>query len=120
MAASPNPSRRNLEPSVTLPREANVGSPLKGDFERMARRRFQDPKPVKRGDWWVIQVRLDDFKGGSLHRKKTRVRIAPASMGEREVRKVVHEYLRPLNQNLNVIGSATNFNHYVNTVYRPT
>jgi len=37
--------------------EANTGNPLRGDFERMARRRFQDPKPRRRGDWWTIQVR---------------------------------------------------------------
>ncbi len=29
---------------IVLP-EANTGNPLKGDFERMARRRFQDPTP---------------------------------------------------------------------------
>jgi hypothetical protein len=30
--------------------EANLGGPSKGDFESMARRRFQDPKPRRRGN----------------------------------------------------------------------
>ena len=46
--------------------EANTGNPLKGDFERMARRRFQDPTPQRRGDWWVIQVRQDVFVDGTI------------------------------------------------------
>ena len=44
--------------------EANTGNPLRGDFERMARRRFQDPKPRRRGDWWIIQVRQDVVVNG--------------------------------------------------------
>jgi hypothetical protein len=46
-------------------------------YEAMARRRFQDPRPKRRGKWWTIQVRRDQFVGGQLQRKKTRVRIAP-------------------------------------------
>jgi hypothetical protein len=34
--------------------EANSGLPLKGDFERMARRRYQSPKPTRRGEWWTV------------------------------------------------------------------
>jgi len=32
-----------------VPQEANTDAPLKGDFERMARRRFQNPKPFGEG-----------------------------------------------------------------------
>jgi hypothetical protein len=32
--------------------EANSSLPLKGDYERMARRRFQKPKPFREGAWW--------------------------------------------------------------------
>lgn len=32
--------------------EANLGGPSRGDFESMARRRFQDPRPRRRGKWW--------------------------------------------------------------------
>jgi len=62
--------------------EANLGRPSKGDFESMARRRFQDPRPQRRGKWWTIQVRRDDFVAGQLERRKTRVRIAPATVSE--------------------------------------
>jgi len=40
-------------------------------------------------------------------------------MSAREVQKVADEYLRPLNQGLESLGSATNFQHYVDTTYRP-
>jgi len=40
-------------------------------------------------------------------------------MLEREVLKIVAEYLRPLNQGLESTGSATNFNHYVEDTYKP-
>ena len=40
-------------------------------------------------------------------------------MSTREVGKVADEYLRPLNQGLESIGSATNFTTYVNDTYIP-
>jgi len=85
----------------------------------MARRRFQDPTPRRRGEWWTIQVRRDDFTGGKRKRTKTRVRIAPATVPEREARKIAAEFLRPLNQGLESIGSATNFAVYVEKTYIP-
>ena len=97
--------------------EANTGNPLRGDFERMARRRFQDPTPRRRGDWWTIQVRQDVSVGGKTKRSNKRVRLAPATMSEREVRKIAAEYLRPLNQGMQGIGSATTFAHYVEHTY---
>lgn len=103
---------------VTIRAEANTGNPLKGDFERMARRRFQNPKPRRRGEWWIIQVRHDGVVNGKAKRSNRRVRLAPVSMSEREVRKVAAEYLRPLNQDLQGIGSATNFAHYVEHTYK--
>jgi len=99
--------------------EANLGGSSKGDLESMARRRFQDPTPKRRGDWWTIQVRRDDFAGVNRKRTKTRVRIAPATVPEREARKIAAEYLRPLNQGLESIGSATNFKFYVEKTYIP-
>jgi integrase len=99
--------------------EANTGTPLKGDFERMARRRHQDPTPQRRGDWWVIQVRQDVFVDGRLKRSNRRVRLAPAAIPEREARKVAAEYLWPLNQGMQGIGSATSFAHYVRHTYFP-
>ena len=99
--------------------EANTGGPLKGDFERMARRRFQDPTPMRRGKWWIIQIRRDEFAGEKHKRSNKRVRLAPANMPEREVQKIAAEYLRPFNQGLECIGSATNFSHYVANTYIP-
>jgi hypothetical protein len=84
----------------------------------MARRRFQNPRPRRRGKWWEIQVRRDEFVGGRLQRKKTRVRIALAAVPEREARKIAAEYLRPQNQGLELIGSATNFSEYVENTYK--
>ena len=40
-------------------------------------------------------------------------------MAEREVRKIASEHLRPLNQGLESIGSATNFSTYVTETYIP-
>jgi integrase len=97
--------------------EANTGIPLRGEFERMARRRFQDPTPKRRGAWWTIQVRHDVFADGKRKRSNKRVRLAPAAMSEREVRKVAAEYLAKLNQGPQGIGSATNFAHYVERTY---
>ena len=99
--------------------EANTGNPLRGDFERMARRRFQDPKPRRRGDWWTIQVRQDVVVNGKLKRSNKRVRLGPATMAEREVRRVAAEYLRPLNQGIQGIGSAVSFAQYVQQEYMP-
>ena len=98
---------------------ANSGNPPKGDFERMARRRFQNPKPQRRGKWWTLRVWKSTVINGQLKRTRERVRLAPATMSVREVQKVAAEYLRPLNQGFESIGSATNFNHYVETTYIP-
>ena len=99
--------------------EASSGGPSREDFQKMARRRFQDPKPVRRGHWWTLLVWKDHFVGAERKRKRERVRLAPSTMSEREVLKIAAEHLRPLNQGLESIGSATNFNHYIETVYLP-
>jgi ATP-dependent helicase/nuclease subunit A len=54
-----------------------------------------------------------------LERRKTRVRIAPATVPEREARKIAAEYLRPQNQGLDSVGSATNFEEFVEGTYKP-
>jgi integrase len=115
---------QNIVPSSTqrhaiVSGEANSGNPPKGDFERMARRRFQNPKPKRRGEWWTLRVWKPTVINGQLNRTRERVRLAPATMSVREVQKVAAEYLRPLNQGFESIGSATNFNHYVETTYIP-
>jgi integrase len=98
--------------------EANFGEPSKG--EKMARRRYQAPKPVKEGRWWYLLYRQDEFENGRRIRKRKREKLAPATMLEREVKKIAAERLRPLNQGLVTLGSATKFEDYVVEVYRET
>jgi integrase len=112
MALGPNPN--------TIAAEASSGTPLKGDFERMIRRRFQDPHPKREGNWWYLLHWQDEFVGGVRIRKRKRIKFAPASMPEREAKKIAAELLRPLNQGLVSVGSAVNFNEYVEGTYIPT
>ena len=86
----------------------------------MARRRYQDPEPWVDGNWWYIKIRQDDIVNGRQRRVQKRVRLAPATAKLREVQKMKAEYLRPMNQGLQTIGSATAFATYVNEIYIPT
>jgi integrase len=88
-------------------------------LERMARRRFQNPKPFVRGKWWCLTYWQDDFSSGVPKRKKVWAKLAPSSMPAREVKKIADELLRPLNQGLQTVGSATNFEQYVEGTYIP-
>src|ERR1700722_2513285 len=99
--------------------EAGLPAPSKGDCDAMARRRFQDPKPRKEGRWWVLYHRQDEFINGERRRTKKRSKLAPATTPEREVRKIAAEFLRPVNQGLVPLGSATGFNEYVDGTYMP-
>jgi len=83
----------------------------------MARRRFQDPTPQKRGKWWTLRFWQDNANG---NRTQKRVRLAPVTMSMREAEKIAAEMLRPMNQGIDSVGSATNFKTYVETVYKPT
>src|ERR1700722_14057448 len=100
--------------------EANHPAPLRGDFSAMARRRFQHPKPFREGNWWWINPRQDEFHEGRLERKRKRMKVCPAEIPEREARKMGAEMMRPMNQGLQTIGSATRFAEYVNGTYIPT
>ena len=100
--------------------QANIGAPISPqEMERMAKRRFQDPKPQRRGAWWTMRVWRDEFVDGKHVRKQQRVRLAAGTVPEREVKKIATEYLRPLNQGLESLGSATNFEHFIETIYKP-
>jgi integrase len=100
--------------------EANIGKPSKGDFESMARRRFQDPAPKREGNWWYLLYWQDTFSDGKTTRKRKRHKLAPADIPEREARRMAAEFLRPMNQGFAPIGSATKFEDYVETVYKST
>ena len=85
----------------------------------MARRRYQKPAPRREGQQWVLYYWDDEFVQGERRRKKKRHVLGPASMLEREAQKVRDEFLRPLNQGLVTIGSATKFADFVESVYQP-
>ena len=73
---------------------ANIGAPISPqEMERMAKRRFQNPQPQRRGAWWTMRVWRDEFVDGKHARKQQRVRLAAATLPEREVKKVATEYL---------------------------
>ena len=84
----------------------------------MARRRYQKPSPRREGKQWVLYYWSDEFIDGERRRKKKRHVLGPATMGEREVEKIRDEFLRPINQGLVSIGSATKFEDFVETVYK--
>ena len=92
--------------------EASSGRPSE-DFQKMARRRFQNPDPKREGKWWYLRLWQDVFVGHVSTRRRQRIKLAPASMPEREVKKIAAEMLRPMNQGLITIGSAVNFEEYV-------
>jgi integrase len=99
--------------------KANPFVPSKGDYDTMARRRFQAPKPRKEGRWWVLYYWDDEFKGKERSRRKKRQKLAPIDTPEREVKKIAAEFLRPMNQGLQSIGAATGFEDYVDAAYIP-
>jgi len=86
----------------------------------MARRRFQSPTPFREGRFWWLFHWNDEFTNGKRVRKRKRTKLAPASLSEREVKKIAAEFLRPLNQGLVTVGSAISFTEYVETVYENT
>jgi len=85
----------------------------------MARRRFQSPEPKREGKWWYLLYWHDEFQDGRRVRKRKREKLAPASMPLREVQKIAAEKLRPMNQGLIPLGSATSFEDYVDSTYIP-
>jgi integrase len=86
----------------------------------MARRRFQDPVPKRSGRWWYLLFWQDVFANGKNTRKRKRHKLAPADLPEREAKKMAAEFLRPMNQGLAPVGSATKFEEYVETIYKTT
>lgn len=85
----------------------------------MACRRYQNPRPRRRGKWWTVRIWKDHFENNKLVRKQERIKLAPATKSEREVLKILAEHLRPINQGLECIGSATNFATFVTSTYQP-
>jgi hypothetical protein len=103
--------------SVIVAAEANSAGKLRGDFEAMARRRFQNPKPFKEGQFWWLRV-WDTGPTGS--RKRQRIKLAQVEMPAQEVKKIAEDKLRPLNQGLELTGSAMTLADYMTGTYIPT
>jgi integrase len=115
----PNSIADDLTNGAIVLGEANTGCKLRGDFEAMQKRRHQQPKPKREGNFWYLRIWQDSFAGGVRARKRQRIKLAPATMHQREVLKIADEILRPINQGLITIGSAVNFGEYVDSEYIP-
>jgi hypothetical protein len=89
-----------------VPHEASFSTPPPAEIEKMARRRFQSPTPFREGCFWWLFHWEDEFANGKRIRKRKRTKLAPATLSEREVKKIAAEFLRPLNQGLVTVGSA--------------
>ena len=122
--ATSSPQLEQLDPLAArgrLPAEAKLQqATIPVEVERLSKRRFQSPEPRREGKWWYLLHWQDEFVGGVRVRKRKRVKFAPASMPEREAKKIAAELLRPFNQGLVTVGSAVNFNEYVEMTYKPT
>jgi integrase len=90
-------------------------SPQGGGYERMARRRYQKPRPTRRGQQWTILVREDQVEDGKRSRKVKRVAIGPASLTKAEAERLRDEYLSPVNHPNIGIGGACRFSDFAKT-----
>jgi integrase len=113
-------SNTRIENGAIVLNETNPALPSREDFEKMAKRRFQNPTPKRRGNNWTLLFWRDEVEGGKVVRRRVRETLAPASVPYREVVKIAAEFLRPQNQGLVSLGSATRFEHYVREIYVPT
>src|SRR5260370_42385395 len=111
-----NPTPNQLSGRGIVLVEASLGGPSKGDYESMARRRYQKPAPRREGQQWVLYYWDDEFVQGERRRKKKRHVLGPANLLEREAQKVRDEFLRPLNQGLVTICSATPFSDFAESL----
>jgi len=76
-----------MEDVAIIRNQANIGAPISPqEMERMAKRRFQNPRPERRGAWWTMRVWRDEFIDSKHVRKQQRVRLAAATVSEREVK----------------------------------
>ena len=64
--------------------QANTVAISLQEMERMARRRHQNPKPIREGLWWYLRVWEYSFVDGKQVRKLKRIKLAEASKKERE------------------------------------
>jgi integrase len=118
-SSADNTAVHSTEHRVSVTSEASSGKPSLEDFQKVARRRFQDPKPRIEGDWWYIRPWRDETIAGRVIRKRVRIKIAEASVGYREARKLATEHLGRINQEASA-GSIATLKEYVQREYIPT
>jgi integrase len=87
-------------------------------MERMRRRRFQNPKPKVRGNWWELRVWKEEYVDGRLVRKRAYIKLAAADKGERQVLKLAAAELNKLNLGL-LDNAAIPFENFVEEYYTP-
>jgi Phage integrase, N-terminal SAM-like domain len=114
-----NSSKREDQRHDIVFSETKPVLPSRSGLEKMAKRRFQDPKPVRHGNSWTLLYWRDEFVGGEWKRRRVRESIAPGSLPYREAQKIAAEKMRPLNRGLETIGSAIGFEIYVTNTYIP-
>jgi len=92
--------------------------PWGGGFERMARRRYQKPKPKRRGEIWTILVREDHVESGKRKRKVKRITLGPATLCKADAERLRDEYLVGVNNVSLGIGGACLFRDFAKTYER--
>jgi integrase len=80
---------------------------------------FRASRYRRQGSQWTIRVWQDVSEGAVIRRSYKRIRLAPATMKEREAQKVAAEYMQPLNQGVGGVLSATNFKTFIQQTYVP-
>lgn len=84
----------------------------------MARRRYQNPTPQRRGEQWTILVREDVIEQGERVRRVRRVPLGPATLTRAEVQRLRDDYLARINQAAVGIGGACLFRDFAHTYER--
>lgn len=84
----------------------------------MARRRYQNPTPERRGEQWTILVREDVVEQGERVRRVRRVTLGPATLTRAEVQRLRDDYLARINQAAVGIGGACLFRDFAHIYER--
>lgn len=84
----------------------------------MQRRRFQNPKPYRRGARWCLRVWRDEIVNGAVVRRRVEVDLGDSSQPAREAAKRAQAILAPLNRGkgFSANGSVT-FADFVHGTY---
>lgn len=82
------------------------------------RRRFQNPKPYRRGARWCLRVWRDEFVNGQLVRRRVEVDLGSSSDPVRKAAKQAQRVLAPLNEGRkNSANGSVSFSDFVYGTY---